>query len=227
MKNNVTNNPRTYTRFPQTWFTQIAFRFPLTLRAYRGYRQGGARPISLRHLQWHLGGNLWTPPPHPPQKTQKKNRDEYTSHSCLVYRSRWLKLCNLVVTQWHFSRWSQCSPIGSPVKILLLEKWFKAHFKMSMIGVQVQTYVIQASVVVINALQNNVTRLMEKVEHRSGAMYSIGYPSETHLKLKSCAVSFAHNLFSGARSFLNFAQNTAVCRALCKILKQLDNRNRC
>ena len=85
---------------------------------------------------------------------------------------------------------------------------------MSVIGVQVINNIIQASFIVTKTLQDNVTRLMETVEHRSGAMYSIGYPSETHLKLKSCAVSFAHNQFSGARLFLNFAQSTAVCRAL-------------
>ena len=44
----------------------------------------------------------------------------------------------------------------------------------------------------------------------NGSCYTIGYPKETHLKLKSGKISFIETLLSVARPFWHVSQSTAV-----------------
>ena len=47
---------------------------------------------------------------------------------------------------------------------------------------------------------------LKKQYWKAGVLCNVGYPSETHLKLKSRGISFAHNLFPSYKSLRNFAQ---------------------
>ena len=59
-------------------------------------------------------------------------------------------------------------------------------------------------------------------EHQvSGGLCIIGYPSETHLKLKCCEISFVHKICSRCPIIWKFAESTAV--SLCKIQNDWSN----
>ena len=58
-----------------------------------------------------------------------------------------------------------------------------------------------------------------------GVLCNIGYPSETHRKLGSHKISFAHNLFIRYPIVLKFCTEHGVDATLCKISKRLDNLN--
>ena len=58
-----------------------------------------------------------------------------------------------------------------------------------------------------------------------GVLCNIWYPSETHRKLGSHKISFAHNLFIRYPIVLKFCTEHGVDATLCKISKRLDNLN--
>ena len=55
---------------------------------------------------------------------------------------------------------------------------------------------------------------------------NIGYPSKTHLKLKSREISFVYNIRSSNRFEMLHRARQYNCRALCKISARLDNCKR-
>ena len=73
---------------------------------------------------------------------------------------------------------------------------------------------VSSSVLQLTVLQRDLAVFRE--------LCNIGYPSETHLKLKSREISFAYNLFRSDLIVLEFCTEHGGikyhCRALCKIL---------